>query len=266
MGNSETVLKQALELDFVYMDTFTTRIPTAWGYLFCNEGHPAYYTANHAHLYDAPQDPKAVIEEVLQFYGERNLVPRFYIYNLEQQTAFLREVQNYGFRYEELVSPVQVWDKQLPVLHGRQGVVIEQVTEANFQEALDIECSIPELGGRAVREKAFTEEFQHPCFTHYLLRLDGTACAVACLFSDGKQGRIESVATKLEFRGKGLIGELIRFIQAEAKQKELENLWIFPINERVERVYARYGFQTAGTFRVGHAFLSGKSIHEINQG
>jgi N-acetylglutamate synthase-like GNAT family acetyltransferase len=142
-------------------------------------------------------------------------------------------------------------------------VFIEKVTDANFEEALEIECSIKEFGGRKVREKAFTEEFTHPSFTHYLLRLDGIACVTACLFEYKDQVRMESVATKEEYRGKGLIGELIYFLQAEVKQRGLDHLWVFPINERVEKVYAKYGFGTAGKFIAGHAFLSGKSIKEI---
>ena len=44
---------------------------------------------------------------------------------------------------------------------------------------------------------------------------------------------------------------------------ELEKLWVHPINERVEKVYARSGFETVLNMQTGHAFLDGKSIKEI---
>ncbi|MFJ5714406.1 GNAT family N-acetyltransferase [Neobacillus sp. NPDC093127] len=260
------LLQKVLDLDIAYLDTFTKRLNTSWGNIFYNENQPTYYDANHAHLHEAPENPKAIIEEVIHFYNERNITPRFYLYNLENLSPFVKELDAYKFGFEELVSPIQIWNKEIKDHKRSDLVTIEKVTEENFNEALEIECSIKEFGGREVREKAFPEEFKHPAFTHYLLRYDGIACATACLFEHKDQVRMESVATIEEFRGKGLIGELIYFLQAEVKKSGKEDLWVFPINEKIEKVYAKYGFNTAGKFVTGHAFLGGKSIKEIQEG
>lgn len=254
-----------MELDIAYLDTFTKRINASWGFIFYNEDQPTYYDANHVHIHEIPENPRAVIEEVIQFYRERNIIPRFYLYNLEKLAPFIKELASYKFAFEELVSPIQIWNKKINEHKRSDRVTIEEVTEDNFQEALEIECSIKEFGGREVREKAFPEEFKHPAFTHYLLRYDGEACATACIFEHGAQARMESVATKEEFRGRGLIGELIYFLQSEVKKKGMDNFWVFPINEKIEKVYAKYGFNTAGKFVTGHAFLGGRSIKEIQQ-
>jgi N-acetylglutamate synthase-like GNAT family acetyltransferase len=74
---------------------------------------------------------------------------------------------------------------------------------------------------------------------------------------------MESVATLEEYRGRGLIGDLIHFIQKEATKREVKNLWVFPINEQIEKVYLKYGFHTVEKLITGHAFLGGKSILEI---
>jgi predicted acetyltransferase len=74
---------------------------------------------------------------------------------------------------------------------------------------------------------------------------------------------MESVATLEEYRGRGLIGELIHYIQKEVAKKGLENLWVFPINEKIEKVYQKYGFKTVAKLKIGHAFLGGRSIKEI---
>jgi predicted acetyltransferase len=76
---------------------------------------------------------------------------------------------------------------------------------------------------------------------------------------------MESVATLEEYRGKGLIGYIIQHIQQQVYKQGFENLWVFPINERVEKVYIRYGFETFMTVTTGHAFLGGKSITEIQK-
>ncbi|WP_433751191.1 GNAT family N-acetyltransferase [Falsibacillus pallidus] len=251
-----------LQLDDVYLQTFTRKESRPWGALFVNENSPDYYDANHAQIIDPCTDPLAVIAEVKQFYQSKNLVPRFYINQLEHQEILVAELKSQGFGFEELPGAVQIWDGEFRENELRTEISIELVTKENAEEAVEIECQIDELGGES-RRNTFYEEFEHPAFTHFLLKVNGTACSTACLFVDGKQARIESVATLPEFRGKGLIGELIHFLQKEASSKGIEQLWILPITPRVEKVYERYGFKTVGEIITGHAFLSGKSIKEI---
>ncbi|WP_462413522.1 GNAT family N-acetyltransferase [Neobacillus sp. Marseille-QA0830] len=261
----KNLLQKVLELETVYLDTFANRINTSWGKLFYNENQPIYYDANHAEISENPKGAKAVIDEVITFYQQKNIIPRFYLYNLENLSPFREELAANHFRFEELVHPIQIWNGQKPQHAPNYKVTIETVTNSNYHKALDIECSIKEFGGKAVREKAFAEEFQHPSYTHYLLRYEGIPCSTASIFSHDGQARMESVATMEGYRGKGLIGELIYFLQEEVAKRGIENFWVFPINERVEKVYARYGFETAGVINTGHAFLSGKSIKEIQE-
>ncbi|MGV3464875.1 MAG: GNAT family N-acetyltransferase [Heyndrickxia sp.] len=258
-----TSLQDILKLDFAYLDTFTSRTNTNWGALFCNEYQPAYYDANHAHIDRVCENPQLIIEEVINFYQSRNIIPRFYIYHLEAQQHLLHQLKMSHFGFEELVSPVQLWNQKVLEKDKLKGTSIELVTKENYSEALHIECSIREFGGKAVREKAFEVEFNHPSFVHFLLRYNGTACATACMFISDNQARMESVATLEEYRGRGLIGELIRSIQAEVAERGIENLWVFPINEKIEKVYQKYGFNTVAKLRMGHAFLGGESIKEI---
>jgi N-acetylglutamate synthase-like GNAT family acetyltransferase len=260
-----SITQEALQLDISYYEAFTKRIDTTWGTIFCNEKHPNYYDSNHAHIINACEDPQQVIDEVMNFYQSRNIIPRFYIYNLGVQQNLLSELKSRNFKYEELINPVQLWDNRVTEIVNNKKISIEKVAEANYQEALNIEGSIKEFGGRETIEKVYETQFKHPSFTYYLLRYEGIACSTACIFEDGLQARIESVATIEEFRGKGLIGVLIQFIQNEVQKRGIEKLWIFPINESVEKVYKKYGFQTVDKFINGHLFLSGKSIKEARE-
>ncbi|AXN39746.1 GNAT family N-acetyltransferase [Peribacillus butanolivorans] len=258
-----SIIQDALKLDFAYLKTFTKRIETTWGSIFCNESQPNYYDANHAHISDTCHNPQLVIDEVISYYKSRKIIPRFYIYNLEIQQNLITELKSKNFSYEELISPVQLWNNRVIEIVNNNRITIEKVTEENYQEALDIESSIKEFGGKETIEKVYEEQFNHSSFTYYLLRYDGIACSTACIFEDGNQARMESVATIEEFRGKGLIGEVIQFIQKEVMNKGIKKLWVFPINESVEKVYQKYGFQTVDKLKNGHSFLAGKSIKEI---
>ncbi|WNF25187.1 GNAT family N-acetyltransferase [Mesobacillus jeotgali] len=255
-----------LELEFAYLATFTTRTDRDWGFLFLNENQPVYYDANHAHIRKEVNHPEKVVDEVISFYQAKKIIPRFYIYNPAEQPDLLRELRSRGFGYEELATPVQLWEQKVVKLDENEFITIEEVTEANYHEVLEIECSIKEIGGREVREKALKDEFEHPAYQHFLLRYKGVACSTACIFAHGKQARMESVATLEGYRGKGLIGYIIQHIQQEVEKQGFENLWVFPINERVEKFYSRYGFDTVMSLTPGHAFLGGKSITELQNG
>ncbi|MGE7978277.1 GNAT family N-acetyltransferase [Psychrobacillus sp. NPDC093200] len=250
-------------LDISYCETFSRKIDKPWGILFYNENQPNYYDANHARIMNACEDPQKVVEETTIFYQSKNIVPRFYIYDLVNQQNLLSELKLRNFKYEEMISPVQLWNNRDINIPPNPMVTIEIVTDENYKEALEIEGSIKEFGGIEVMEKVFEEQFNHPAFTHYLLRYDGMACSTACIFEDGNQARMESVATLEAFRGKGLIGQIIDYIQQEIKKKGIEMLWVLPINEAIEKVYQKYGFETVEKYISGHAFLSGKSIKEI---
>jgi GNAT superfamily N-acetyltransferase len=257
------IVEDILKLDFAFIETFTNRIDTTWGAIFCNEKQPVHYDSNHAHISEPAVDPRLVIDEVINYYKAKNIIPRFYIYNVEQQQHLLSELKNKGFNYEEFLNSVQLWNNKIIEIEQNPNTVIEKVTEENVQEALEIECSIKEFGGKNAVEKVFLEQFHHPAFTHYLLRYNNKACSTACIFEHGNQSRMESVATLEEYRGKRLIGKLIQFIQSEVKNRGIEQFWVFPINESVEKVYQRYGFQTITTLKTGHAYLGGKGIKEI---
>ncbi|TXC91134.1 GNAT family N-acetyltransferase [Metabacillus litoralis] len=251
-------------LDIAYISSFSTKIKTSWGYLFLNENQPDYYDANHAHISSYLGNYNEIVDEVVSFYQARNIIPRFYLSQYENNEDFITVLKQRGFGFEEFSNPVQLWNKKVEI-EKIGNVTIEEVTLENKREAIDIECQIQEFGC-SIREKAFEEEFSNPNYTHYLLRYDGVACSTACVFYHNKDARLESVATIESYRGKGLVGQLIHYIQKEVEQKQIERFWVLPINERVEKVYKKSGFETILNFKTGHAFLGGKSVEEIRNG
>ncbi|MDM5189302.1 hypothetical protein QUF99_18935 [Bacillus sp. DX4.1] len=108
-----TSLQNVLELDFAYLETFTKRIEKSWGSMFCNENYPGYYDANHAHVSVVSLNPQIIVDEVIRFYKTKNIVPRFYIYNLDMQKRRMSELKIKNFGFEELISPVQLWNEKL---------------------------------------------------------------------------------------------------------------------------------------------------------
>ncbi|MCF6139544.1 GNAT family N-acetyltransferase [Pseudalkalibacillus berkeleyi] len=255
--------KQIEELDFALLQSFSNKEDLEWGVLFSNEHQPDYYDANHAHVSKQPDYPEKVIDEVISFYRALSITPRFYLYDIEHMASFIALLKEKGFQFEDFSQPIQLWNQEVIQLPLNKDVTIEKVTTKNKHDASWVECQIKEFGGRVVREKAFETEFNDPRYSHYLLKYKGSPCSTACLFVHGNQGRVESVATIEEYRGKGLIGLLLQHVQKEAQNLQLDKLWVHPINERVENVYSRNGFKTILTLQCGHAFQDGKSIKGV---
>lgn len=254
------------QLDIAYKKAFSTMERREWGDLFWNLENPTHYDANHAHIFVPPHEPERVIKEVVSFYQEKKIIPRFYLYNPENNQVFISQLESHGFAIEDFVVPIQLWNGKITESKHDIDVKIEMVTEHNYAEALHVECSISEFGGREVREKAFELEFHHPSFQYYLLKWNDTAIATACVFQHGEHARLENVATVKAYRGQGFIGGLIRYIQQETRKKGIAHFWVSPINEQVEKVYQRYGFETIGHVASVHGFMGGKSFKEIHQG
>lgn len=253
------------QTDVAYKRAFSNLAKRSWGYLFWNEENPGHYDANHAHVSNAVTDLQQAAEmadEIIPFFEEKGIHPRLYLYDAPNQQKLVEVLEQRGFRTEELPSPVQIWQGELAQVNEHSYVTIEPVTAANYEECLLVE-SVPEFGGKEVREKAFAQQFAHPDFQHFLLRVEGEPASSLCLLRADDVVRIENVATLPAFRGRGLIGHLIRHAQEQFIQSKSSELWVCPINERVEKVYSRYGFVTVGTIPFLHVFRGGKGVLEI---
>lgn len=253
------------ESDIAYKRFFSRMEERSWGYLFINEENPLHYDTNHAHPSGTVTDPseaECIVREVAEFFETKGIFPRFYLYQPEQQKVLTSVLEAHNFKIELLPSPIQLWQGKVTELESLPEVRIEPVTRDNWEDCLLVE-SIPELGGREIREKAFALEIAHPAFEHYLLRIDGEPASTLCLLRAGAIMRIENVATLPAFRGRGLIGHLIRHAQERFLQMGGKQLWVCPINERVEQVYTRYGFETVGNLTFAHAYRGGKGVLEI---
>ncbi|MDT3417765.1 ribosomal protein S18 acetylase RimI-like enzyme [Brevibacillus aydinogluensis] len=259
------ILSITEQTDIAYKRAFSRMEVRSWGMLFVNEANPMHYDANHAHVSQpvtGEAEAEAIVRETISFFSERGIIPRIYVYEQGDKEPLIAALERHGFQMESLPSPMQLWQGELAEARPMEGIVIEPVTAANYDDCLTVE-SIPELGGREVREKAFAREFAHPDFSHYLLRVNGEPASTLCLLRAGEYMRVENVATLPAFRGRGLIGHLLRHAQERFLEEGGSRLLVFPINDHVARLYRRYGFADVGEVRLLHAYRGGKGILEI---
>lgn len=258
-------LEHIMQLDIDYVKSFSEMEACKEGVLFYNKAIPTYYDANHAHVWRKIEKPAQFLEDIKMFYQSKSLIPRLYLYNLEDNQACMEALEMHGFQYEQFVNEIQCWNGEFRQLSPHPAIQIERVTDANLNEALAVEMSISAFGDPELIKMAFEQAYYSPSFTYYLLKLDGVPCCSANLFVSGNQGRIESVATIESHRGRGLIGYMLQHIQQQSVNQKLEQLWIWPINDQVAKVYDRSNFKSVGSIASIHAFTEGKSIQDIRQ-
>ncbi|WP_155590545.1 GNAT family N-acetyltransferase [Lysinibacillus cavernae] len=258
-------LERIIQLDIDYVKSFSEMEACQEGALFYNKAIPTYYDANHAHIWRKIEDPHVFLQNIKDFYQSKSLVPRLYLYNLEENQSCIKALETNGFQYEHFNDEIQCWNGEFLLLTPNPTIQIERVTAANMEEALAVEMSISTFGEPSLIKKAFEQTYHSPNFTYYLLKLDGVACCSASIFVSGNQGRVESVATIESYRGRGLIGYMLQHIQQQSVKLGLERLWILPINEQVAKVYDRANFKSVATISSIHAFTEGKSIQDIRQ-
>ncbi|MET4561056.1 N-acetylglutamate synthase-like GNAT family acetyltransferase [Lysinibacillus parviboronicapiens] len=259
-------LEKIIQLDIDYIKSFSDMEKCAAGILFYNQEIPTYYDANHAHIWQKIEQVDCFLMDIKKFYVSKGLIPRMYLYNVEENQQCIEKLHVHGFQYETFTDDIQCWNGEFVQLPINPAIDIERVTDNNVQEALAVEMSISTFGEPALIKEAFYKTYQSPHFTYYLLRVNGVACCTADIFVAGNQGRVESVATIESFRGRGLIGYLLRHIQQQSMKAGIENLWIMPISAPVARVYAKLNFKSVGSVTSIHAFTEGKSIKELRQG
>ncbi len=242
------------DMELAYKTTFSHADERPWGYLFCDPDNPRYWDANHAWVRRAPADPNSLIHEVITFYLQRSIMPQFYLFDVEGQVDFLHSLSAHGFKTEVSRDPVQRWDGTIAQTRPLPGVVIEEVGERNYEDALAVQGSIEEFGGPS-RAQAFMREYQSGQSRYYLLRSSGIPVATACLFRYGESARLESVATLKKYRRMGFARRLISHFQELASQTGLESLFVLPNGEDAENVYQKCGFVTVGAVETGHAHM-----------
>lgn len=258
-------IEHIMQLDIDYIKSFSEMETCHEGVLFYNKEMPTYYDANHAHIWKKISNPDLFLKHIKKYYQAKSLIPRLYLYNVEENQSCIEALEINGFQYESFTDDVQCWNGEYSPLTHNPAIQIERVTAANMEEALAVEMSISTFGEPALIKKAFEQTYRSPHFTYYLLKLDGIACCTANIFISGNQGRVESVATLESYRGRGLIGYILQHIQQESVKQGLEYLWILPINEQVAKVYDKANFKSVGKVESIHAFTEGKCIKQIRQ-
>lgn len=213
-----------------------------WGHLVHNVANPDHWDANTARWLRA-EDPAAAMEEVVDFYLSRGLLPRVRLDDLSTPEGMVPRLVERGFHCEPKTLRLMHW-VPVPV---RFPVPPEGVTlEVAGPEAVE---SLARLTVLANGWQGLDWAVQHlkplvasPTARFSLVRVEGVPVAMAGMIEGEECALVEEVATHPTYRRRGLATLAIAHLQHLATVP----LFLMVFSPEAERIYARAGFQVVG--------------------
>lgn len=237
---NEALLLHILANELALPRQFSTEVVRPWGHLFYNLENTSHMDANKGRMIRTT-DPDQVVAEVTAFYQGHGLTPRVTLDSLTEPVALAHRFQAQGYAVESGGLPVMTWEGPAPAdLPLPPGVTIERATLADVS-------LIGQIRGEAwgyqpgwLTQMA-AREMVSPAYHYFIARVEGEPAACGALVDYGDPARLEYVATRPAFRGRGLAQALVRRIQQFGRP-----LYLLYTREDARRVYERAGFVPAG--------------------
>lgn len=91
-------IEHIMQLDIDYIKSFSEMETCHEGVLFYNKEMPTYYDANHAHIWKRVAEPDMFLKKIKDFYQSKSLIPRLYLYNVEENQSCIEVLENHGFQ------------------------------------------------------------------------------------------------------------------------------------------------------------------------
>lgn len=91
-------LERIMQLDIEYVKSFSEVEVCREGILFYNQAIPSYYDANHAQIWRKIEQPDLFLQDIKDFYQSKSLIPRIYLYNLEENQLCIEALETHGFQ------------------------------------------------------------------------------------------------------------------------------------------------------------------------
>lgn len=209
---------------------------------------PDYHDANHAlRLRDDGRGPGAVARSVAAHFRSRGLPVVADVDEVAERIGIGRSLRQLGItpvigdtllmRYESDQPPAGSYDCEV-------GVVIKIGSQDEMEMWVDTAASDDRDGENATmwREVLERESRFNPC-TLYLGRVDGRPAGACDLFSQDGWGRVESVATRPQFRRRGVAYAVVSAAVRDSLDQGNAVTYLYvEAGSDAERLYRRIGF------------------------
>jgi hypothetical protein len=103
-------MKKMFKQEISYCDLFTNKISTEYGKIYYNPLNPLSWDNNHAHILDINWNTEVMLQDIIQFYRSRKLVPRVYGSFIDNELEKLEPVlKSRGFTLDIFSSEFRIF-------------------------------------------------------------------------------------------------------------------------------------------------------------
>jgi GNAT superfamily N-acetyltransferase len=213
-----------------------------WGHLVHNVENPEHWDANTARWVRA-EDPAAVIEEVVDFYLERGLLPRVRLDDLSTPEGMAERLAERGFHCESKALRLMRWEP-VPILSEvpPEGVTLEVAGLDAVESLATLLVVANGWEGHDWAVQRLKTLVTSPTARVSLARVRGVPAAMALMIEGEGCALVEDVATHPAYRRRGLA----TLVMAHLRRPATVPLFLQVSNPEAERIYTRAGFQVLG--------------------
>lgn len=254
------LLEQVAWLELAAARGYTNVGRRQWGYLLHNQSNPDNHTANCARSVRTAL-PEAFIDEIVQFYRDHRILPRVKVNDLSEPGDLVWRLGMRGFRSADTSCVMMRWEPGSsegwpgPV-SGPEAVAPDEarIEPAGPADVPDIARIRADANGHGIDwvERQTGYQMASRETRYYLAWLDGRAVACAAVIRPAGEvvgeelpGLVDHVATRPEFRGRGLTTAIVRRIQADSSRP----LYLLAAYGAAEGPYRKTGFLPVGVHR-----------------
>jgi GNAT superfamily N-acetyltransferase len=216
-----------------------------WGYLVHEKANPEHWDANTARWLRA-DDPAAAIQEVVDFYLDRGLVPRVRLDDLSTPEGAVARLVERGFQCEPKELRLMRWEPvPLPPAVPPEGVTLEVAGLEAVESLARLTVAANGWEGHDWMVRRLKPLVASPTARFILARVEGEPAAMAGMIEGAGCALVEEVSTHPAYRRRGL-GTLV---VAHLRHLATVPLFLQVSNPEAERIYARAGFQVLGEMK-----------------
>ena len=219
----------------------TTYIERSYGLLFYNDNNKDSYDSNHAIIFKAQTgNIHNTLEDITAFYRDKGMKPIIYqsITDDDYFESIHEELAAHGYavsneenRYMVLLDDCTITPN--PLVEVRKAEQWEDAFRTDIFEAAG-EPWETEVAKRAIKNTN----------TLFFVAYMG-GCPVGMTYAHTRDGvcRVDYLLVATEYRGRGVARTIMHTFVKYCRQNKIENCFLWPAGESVERIYYEAGFR-----------------------
>ncbi len=233
-----------LAVEIEWISSQTNKIVKDWGILFYDK---LIQEMNYALILDPSKRPQEIIDEILDFYNQRNINPRIQFYQSDTNHPFLETLQSKAFvkNKKGINKHVLIYsrtDPPPPQFSHPEGTMLVKSSTSNlnnwFREDLQKFFMLKEKITSGTN------------FVNFMLYLEGEPVAVVSAYVNQKtkNARLASLLTQPEFRNRGFATYLLNYIARWLYKKKMD-VFLFVSDDYIKEFILKVGFKLFYTFQ-----------------